>query len=207
MRWARQKPLVQWSATPELQRKMQHTQSARPPCLKGHPLYLPQVPASSLLQVLSELLQDLWYDRLVLVGDLWDHATAFDWTMESIHAHIYFLSSGLSTTKFTLEEVLSSMQDRNRDYKHNVWSLHRMYAHHCYAPRLMQSKFGQGFLRLQRGDPRVCDTGACNASFFGSGVRGSMPAVLLQGHKRLHEYQSNQGHSPLYLQPLLDGVR
>ena len=147
------------------------------------------------IQALTALLGDLWYDRLTLVGELWEHAAAFQWSMESIYSHVYFLSSGLSTTKFSLEEVLAALEDRNRLSKHNSWSNFRIFNSHAYAPRLLQSKFGHGFLRLQPGDPRVCETGACKARYFGSEVKGAAGAALKAAQTKLKECQQNKGRS------------
>ncbi|CAE7480118.1 HMCN1, partial [Symbiodinium necroappetens] len=99
---------------------------------------------NAMRRAVERLLSDLWYDRLTLVGDLWDHAQHFGWAMESVHSHVYFLSCGVSTTKFTLEEVLASLKDRGRESNHGIWSIYRVYNQQAYCSRFLNSRFGQG---------------------------------------------------------------
>ena len=137
------------------------------------------------LQALNEIVQDLWYDKLTIVSDLWLHGERWGWAMEALHDHVYWLSSGLSTTKFTLEEVLASLADRGRDAKHNVWNIYRIYGGHGYCRRMMESCFGNGFVKLQHGDARVADAGLCKPSYFGSDMKQATGTVLQNASKML----------------------
>ena len=103
-------------------------------------------------QVVKAAVSDLWYDKLTSVQEFWNHASTFNWAIESVYNHCWFLAATLSTTKFTLEEVLAAMQDKSRLAKHNNISAHRMYFQHSFCSRLMQSQLGNGFVKLQPAD-------------------------------------------------------
>ena len=113
--------------------------------------------------------------------------------MDAVHNHCWFLSATLSTTKFTLEEVLAAMQDKSRISKHNHISAHKMYFQHAFCTRMMNSKLGQGFLRLQPNDIAHARPNVLPVSSFRGAVPTSSSEVLKQCSVELKKLKGSEG--------------